>query len=64
MFKTIFNFVLHAMAMEWGSTKIFKATQQIKIIIKNKKYYYLTNTSMFIYSDGKVKLVQQLADLW
>ena len=63
MLKTIFNFVLHAMAMEWGTTKIIKATQQIKIIIK-KKYYYLTNTSMFIYSDGKIKLVQQLADLW
>ena len=64
MFNTIFNFVLHAMAMEWGSTEIFKATQQIKIIIKNIKYCYLTITSMFIYSDGKVKLVQQLADLW
>ena len=36
MFKTIFNFVLHAMAMEWGTTKIIKATQQIKIIIKKK----------------------------
>ena len=64
MFKTIFNFVLHAMAMEWGLTKIFKATQQLKIIIKNKKYFYLTNTIMFIYSDSKIKLVQLLADLW
>ena len=59
-------------AMDWNEVKLEywykkeKATQHINY--KNKKYYYQVPAClfkvMFIYSDGYVKIIQQLTGLW